>query len=289
MTTQALAVVGNQQLTQTQNAVAPTLDRENLTFLATMIEQADLIPKEQGISPQVQKYRVMAKIVGGTAYGFDAISAQENLHIINGKLTLSARGMSVLLQRSGKYTTRIEKLDANGCKLAVLERNNQGEWILKGHVEFSRQHAEKAGLTKNPNYSKYAEDMFFARCVSRVVKRFAPDVLNGQAPTYNLAKQPQLEVVEPPSNVAQLPTQTVGENYRDEVVEAETDVEADFIEAEPEKSEREENITILENLLNEVTKGDAAERKKILKGKTLEQMPDDEIIALIDSLSAQLS
>lgn len=172
-------------------ANALLMDRANLSFLSTMIEAAGLVPLEKNVRPEVAKARVMAKIVGGASYGFDPIQSQENLHIINGKITLSARGMSQLLHRGGRYQTKQIYLNETGCKLEVY-KNADSKWHLLGFVEWTLKDAERAGLTDGPNahmWRKYPADMSFARCISRVIKRFAPEVLDGQAIQYDLAKK----------------------------------------------------------------------------------------------------
>ena len=127
--------------TVTAIQTATILNRSELTFFADMIEAADLIPFDKNVPKAVQKFRVMAKIVGGAAHGFDPISSQENLHVIQGRCVLSARGMAIKLRRTGKYDTRVEKLDENECRIAVLEKNDAGKWMLKGHVEFNKARA----------------------------------------------------------------------------------------------------------------------------------------------------
>lgn len=309
------------------NAAVP-LDRKNLEFFAGMIEHAGLIPQEKESNGQPMaiskaKARVMAKIVGGAVYRFDPIQAQENLHIINGKLTLSARGMSQLLHRSGKYTTRQVYIDQTGCKLAVLKRSEQtGEFHLIGHVEFTKEMAEKAGLTKNPNYQKFAADMFFARCITRVVKRFAPEVLDGQSVSYDLARRetseptpapqqipaqsvaveaptPQYDVGDVVEDIAYVETETLAEAFANDEQEGEfvpveesaapDNEEADNSSPDELTTRFTNDVTSLlrlaaENRIAEMTGGDEKEVKKLLKGRQLDMMSADALRVLIGDL-----
>jgi hypothetical protein len=182
-----------EQVRNTQVALDPAvvLTRAELNFFADMVVMADLIPFDRNTSKEVQKFRVMSKIVAGAAHRFDPISSQENLHVIQGRVVLSARGMAIKLRRTGRYDTRVEKLDETGCKLAVLEKDNTGKWILKGHVEFNREHADKAGLLKSNSamYDKWGEDMFYANAIKRVCRRFAPEVLDTEPMDYRLSKE----------------------------------------------------------------------------------------------------
>lgn len=171
------------------NAEGAILTRADLSFYAEMIDAADLKGYEKGISPSVLKYRVMAKIVAGHAYGFDPIAAQENFHVIKGRMVLSARGYSVLINRSGRYATRVEQLDENGCRLLVLERERpDSPWRKLGKVSYMREDAMRAGKIKDgpaaavtdsdSNWKLYTPDMYFARAITRVARRFCPNILD---------------------------------------------------------------------------------------------------------------
>lgn len=152
------------------------LDRENLTFFANMIKGADLVPQVKGVTPEISFNRVMAKIVAGTSYGFDPMLSQTAFHVMYDQLALSAQGHEILFRRSGEYDTRIVQLDDEGCKVKVL-KNIEGVWKVIGEVEFTKAMAQKAGLLVNKMYDKYGPDMYFARVMIRVVKRFNPGCL----------------------------------------------------------------------------------------------------------------
>lgn len=169
------------------NAEGAILTRSDLDFYAGMIHAADLIPREKDVPATVAKYRVMAKIVAGHSYGFDPIAAQENFHVIKGRMVLSARGYSVLINRSGRYATRVEQLDDQGCRLLVLERERPDlPWRKLGTVSYMREDAIRAGKLKekpgqgdrDDNWALYTPDMFFARAITRVARRFCPNILD---------------------------------------------------------------------------------------------------------------
>lgn len=257
-----------EQIRNTSVVPVASITRSELTFFADMIEAADLIPFDRNTPKAVQKYRVMAKIVAGAAHGFDPISSQENLHVIQGRCVLSARGMAIKLRRTGQYDTRIAKLDDDGCKLEVLEKNAEGKFILKGHVEFTKAHADKAGLLKSnaSMYDKWGQDMFYANAIKRVCRRFAPETLDTEPLNYRLSKEAAAvdQAVEtrtpqqiattppPPTGVAPLtptgepdfanmqPGDTVdfsravevGETYQDQEYTGTDDVSVDMVEAD---------------------------------------------------------
>lgn len=166
----------------------PVLDRAHLQFYSGMIRAAGLIPNEPNVPPAMAEARVMAKIVYGSSYGFNAVQSQRAFHIINGAIVLSAEGLHTLLLQTGRYQTREVYLDDTGCKVEVFTLE-AGEWVKVGTVEFTVKDAERAELLKNPSWKKYPKDMCYARVITRVVRRFAREVLAGQPVVHDLAKR----------------------------------------------------------------------------------------------------
>lgn len=295
----------------------PVLDRENLTFFANMIEAADLVPQEkvngQVMPKAVLKARVMAKIVGGAAHGFDAINSQLNMDIIQGRMGPNARGIGILIGRSGRYTTRIEYLNDEGCKLRVLERKSpDAEWVTKGFVEFTKEMAAKAELlTKNGSmYKKFGPDMYYARCITRVAKRFAPECLDTVPTVFRLAKQPEpaQAIAEPPTRqIEENSSPSTGEPYADPVYSYSDDdeMEGEFIPADDDQgavttaevvepdgeiieAENDARFT-LESLQADTNarleEFDAAKRKTILKGRVVELLSLNQLEKLNEDIS----
>lgn len=229
----------NQGATLATTVVA--LDRENLTFFANMIKAAGLVPKVQGVTPEISFNRVMAKIVAGTSYGFDPMLSQTAFHVMFDQLTLSAQGHEILFRRSGEYDTRfLQGPDENGCKVQVLKLVN-GAWRAIGEVEFTKTMAQKAGLLANKMYEKFGPDMYFARVMTRVVKRFNPGCLQPTVVLGNhFAKESQANFNLPPAPPAQdqLPAAPVtaasepeGEAHEDPVYDG-AEILAEEIEGE---------------------------------------------------------
>lgn len=284
---QELKKAANTQLTVS----SAILDRDNLQFFANMIEAADLIPKGNGESLQVRKSRVMAKICGGVPHGFDPISSQQNLDIIDGRIVLNARGIEVKIARTGRYSTRIESLDDKGCKLTVLEKNAEGKWLAIGTVEFTEDMAKKAGLADRAMYKKYGPDMYFARAITRVAKRFVPEALDTSAVAYDLAKREPVEEKQP-EQIAETPeveaVQPEAKEYIDNEYSGPTDFVDSTIHTEPPDTDEPE-ITPLERLQANVSalldELEPRLRKDIIAGKPLvADMSEDELNALLAEL-----
>ena len=113
-----------------QQGLTPTvvpLDRETLTFYGNMITAANLVPQESGVTPEISKYRVMAKIVAGVSYGFDPVLSQSCFDVLFNRMTPNAHGMEILFRDSGEYDTRIKQLDDEACVITVIKQEG-GTW-----------------------------------------------------------------------------------------------------------------------------------------------------------------
>jgi len=117
--------------------------------------------------------QAVVKIIQGHELGIPPMAAMRGIHIVEGKPELSAGLMAGLLQNAG-YAWQFAQLDADGCSLDFYHGSK-----LLGRVSFGKEDAAAAGLANKQNYKAYGEDMFFARCISRCARRYAPAVLMG--------------------------------------------------------------------------------------------------------------
>lgn len=253
------------QQTPQPQGLTPTvvpLDRETLAFYGNMITAAGLVPYDTRVTSEVAKFRVMAKIVAGTSYGFDPVLSQQCFDIMFNALTPNARCMEILFKDSGEYDWRAVYHNETGCKLRILKRVNGdwdagrgqyvgGEWTVIGEVEFTVDMAKKAGLwdKKDSLWPRYPADLSFARCVTRAVKRFNPGCMRPRtllgnyfaktAPQLDPPKADQVpqidtpnvpEATEPAATAEVTIPSTAGEAYVDEPYVPTTE-EDDGIEA----------------------------------------------------------
>jgi len=90
---------------------------------------------------------------------------------IQGKIEISARLMNAMIRRGG-HTMEI-KSSKDECSIKG-KRADTGE----EHTEiFTLEMAKRAGLDKSNVWQKYAEDMLYARCMSRLARRLFPDLI----------------------------------------------------------------------------------------------------------------
>ena len=115
------------------------------------------------------------KVMAGEELGLGPIAAMTGIHIVKGKVTLSANLIAGLIKRSGRYDFRVRRLDGEGCEVVFFEG---GQEI--GVSSFDRKDAEAAGLWGQAGpWRQHPRNMFYARAMSNGAKWYCPDVLAG--------------------------------------------------------------------------------------------------------------
>jgi len=95
------------------------------------------------------------------------------LHIIEGKVELSARMMSALIRRA-KHSVRILECTDKVCSLHGKRRDTGDEFT----ASFSIEEAQQAGLIKDKGaWKKTPKDMLFARAMTRLARQLFADVI----------------------------------------------------------------------------------------------------------------
>ena len=149
-------------------------------------EQIAIIPKtiqdlgvmsegffKSGFYPNVKSVQgAMVVIQTGLELGLTPAKAMNQINIINGRPSLSAQCMNGLMQ-------------ARGIKISTIKNDNT-ECIISGtrngvteEVSYKMEDAKKAGLDGKDNWKKYPRRMLFARAISELANKIAPDVIMG--------------------------------------------------------------------------------------------------------------
>lgn len=124
-----------------------------------------------------QEAQAVVKVLAGAELGFGAVASMTGVHVIKGRVTLSANLIAAAIKRSGKYTYRVAQLDDNTCALHFFEWQGE-QWEDIGASVFNLQDAKKAGLSGD-NWTKYPRNMLFARALSNGAKWYCPDIFGG--------------------------------------------------------------------------------------------------------------
>jgi len=110
---------------------------------------------------------------------------------IQGKIELSARLMSSMIRRAG-HSLVIKNISDTECTLAG-KRSDTGDSFSS---TFTIKDAEKAGLIRaGGNWVKYAQDMLYARALSRLARRLFSDII-GNAYVEGEIKDAKCEIIQ---------------------------------------------------------------------------------------------
>jgi len=142
-----------------------------MAVFTTMANQAVASKMYRGVGDQAG---VMMIMLAARELGIPPMQALNGgLHIIEGKVEISARMMSAMIRRAGHDFDIIESTD----EICVLEGRRQGkEKPLR--VSYSIQDAQRAGLVKDKGgWKKVPKDMCFARALSRLARQMFSDVI----------------------------------------------------------------------------------------------------------------
>jgi hypothetical protein len=131
--------------------------------------------------------QAITKILAGQELGVPPMQAMNEIYVIDGRTRLSAGLVGALVKRSKRYNYRPVEMNDSLCVIEWFDRDLGSDPI--GQSQFTRADADniqvykKGGgtkpLTDGSNWVNYAEDMLFARALTRGARRFAPDVFGG--------------------------------------------------------------------------------------------------------------
>lgn len=113
--------------------------------------------------------QAMIKVQYGLEIGVAPVAAMNGIHVIEGKMAVSAGLIASKIQGSGVYGYRLVKLDDTGCEIDFLEHGK-----VIGRVTFTDKDAQTAELTGKAMWKKYKRNMLFSRCISNAQKWYAP-------------------------------------------------------------------------------------------------------------------
>lgn len=115
------------------------------------------------------------KVMAGEELGIGPVAAMTGIHIVKGKVTLSANLIAGQIKRSCRYDYRVTRLDGTGC---IIEFFQDGERI--GTSAFTDADAKAAGLWGQQGpWKAHPKNMLFARAMSNGAKWYCPDVFAG--------------------------------------------------------------------------------------------------------------
>lgn len=143
-------------------------ETQNMVTLAKYLHESKMFPSAGGVAG------IMTIMEYGRELGIPPVAALRTMAVIHGRLTMEAKAMLAVAQRNANISWKIDKLDNDVCTMTFMR-----DGFAPCVVSFTAVEAKEAGLLGKDNWKLYRQDMLFARCASRGVRRIAPDAVLG--------------------------------------------------------------------------------------------------------------
>ena len=146
------------------------------TSMPDVFRLADSLAQSRGFVPSTylgQPHAIAACILTGAELGMGPMESLREIHVVNGRPTLSSGAMLARAIRAGVRVEWLESTDTVATlRLTRDDVQHEETWTIEG--------ARKAGLAgKSGPWQTYPKAMLRARCISAAVRAFAPDVIGG--------------------------------------------------------------------------------------------------------------
>lgn len=231
-------------------------DLPSLMDFSNMVAKSGLCPKALQGKPQ----DVALVVMSGTERGFTTMQALQNMHVIYGRVSMSADIIRALCQRHAECEAfEIVKASPEEATLHVKKKG----WKDKAEVKFSVEDARRAGLIRDgSNWKTWPEDMCVARVTTRAARRYFPDVMAGifeESEAAEVAAQEGRPAAGTPSPRAQEAAQRLKAAADEAQAPAEEEevVDAEIVDEEPAQPEP----GVSERLAEAAEEDEAAETK----------------------------
>lgn len=137
--------------------------------LAVALCNTDMVPKTYRGKPE----NGAAAILYGAELGLKPLQSLQQIFVVHGTPAIYARTMSGLLKARGYRFDTIESTDESVTVTSTSPKGEQetSTWTI--------DRAKRAGYTTNPKYQSDPQAMLYAKALSEVSRKLAPDVLLG--------------------------------------------------------------------------------------------------------------
>jgi hypothetical protein len=139
---------------------------DDLKTVSSLFSQSGTFGKE---TPQILAVKIMA----GLAFGLDPFTAAAALHVIQGRVVMSAGLQARLIKSHPKYDYIVRTLTNEECVIEFFQNDQQSVGIST----FTIEDAKKASLNGKDNWKNYPRNMLFSRAIANGIRWFCPDAL----------------------------------------------------------------------------------------------------------------
>lgn len=136
---------------------------------ADMLAQSDIIPRDYRRKPA----NIVVAAMTGRTFGWDAITAMRNGHVIEGTWSIKPEAMLALVRRAGHS---VEGEATPSGATVTGKRCDTGDTLT---VTFDEADAKRAGLLNKNTWKQYPKSMYWARAVSQLCRQLFADVTLG--------------------------------------------------------------------------------------------------------------
>jgi hypothetical protein len=151
---------------------------EQLSRIAKTIASTEFVPK--GLRGNA--HGVMAAILYGRDQGLSPMVALSEIHMIEGKPTMSAALIAGKARLAGHKIWRETVEDGQGHVVGVTAHGERTDGT-RDSFTFTLDMARRAGLGGKQNWQRYPEAMLWARAVSQLARMLFSDVFMGSVYT----------------------------------------------------------------------------------------------------------
>lgn len=234
--------------------------------LAQVLSNTGMVPQDYRGKPD----DAAAAIMYGAEIGLKPIQALQNIFVVHGRPAIYGRTMQAILVNHGFRFTTVESSDTRVTVEGVAPdgRAEQATWTI--------ERAEQAGYTKNARYKANPQEMLYAKAVTEVSRKIAPDLLLGMP--YSVEEM-SLEEPSSRTRVAKVPARPAvtqskpkaSPSKMGEAVEVSAPVDVDsYARLIEQASTRQELKEIMESL--DVTDKDASQAVTVMANERWQQL-----------------
>jgi hypothetical protein len=112
--------------------------------------------------------------------GLPMAQALGSMHLVDGKLVMSANLIAALVKRSGRYNYKVLEHTDKNCTIEFFEKLGVKDglivWDSLGKFSWNMDMAKRAGLHTKQVWLKFPENMLFSRAITSGVRTFCPDL-----------------------------------------------------------------------------------------------------------------
>lgn len=141
---------------------------QNMVALAKHLLESKMFPNAGSLAG------VVTIMEYGRELGLPPVAALNTMAVIRGRLTMEAKAMLAVANKNAGVSWKVVELTNDKC---TMQFNRPG--FEPCTVTFTVEEAKEAGLLSKDAWKLYRQDMLFARCASRGVRRIAPDAVLG--------------------------------------------------------------------------------------------------------------